>query len=95
MYLSYQQVSVADSVLTVTSFTIPAKATHAALQADVGAIRYTMDDTTSPSTSAGMLFKLTDLPKEFLIEDVRRIKIIRDGTTSAKLNVHYFAGRDI
>ena len=95
MFLSYQQVSVSNAVLTVSSFTVPAKATHVELQADTAGVRYTMDNSTAPTTSSGMVLLITEAPRLFLIQDLSRIKIIRSGAADAKLNVHYFAGRDV
>lgn len=93
-YLSFQQIAVADSVKTVADLTVPAKATGAELQPDTGNIRYTMDDS-NPSTTEGMLLLAARDPVTFLVSDLRAIKVIRDGGVSAKLNIHYFAGRDV
>ena len=91
IYASYEQVAVSMSVLDVDDLTVPAVATHAELQADTNAIRYTMDGT-DPTTSSGMLLHSLDEPKTFLIGDIRNMKFIRDGGTNANLNVHYFDG---
>lgn len=95
MYLSFQQVSVSSSVLTVSSFTVPANATHVSLQADTQPVRYTMDNTTTPTASLGMILLVGLAPETFSVEDLRRIKVIRGAGSDAKLNVHYFAGRDV
>lgn len=94
-YLSYEQLAVSNSVLNSSSLTIPAKATQAELQADSNHVRYTMDGTTNPTTTSGMLLLTTSDPKLFLIQDVRNIRVIRDGAVDAKLNVHYLAGRNV
>lgn len=94
-YLSYEQVAVSNAVKDVDDLTLPAEATHAELQADTNAIRYTMDGTTDPTTSTGMLLLTTSDPKLFLLEDVKNIKVIRNGASDGKLNIHYCAGRDI
>ena len=94
MYLSYQRVASGASAKTVSDLTVPAKATHAELQADTQNVRYTMDGTVPTSTS-GMLFLTTEPPKTFLIEDVKRIKFIQVAVGAGALNIHYFAGRDI
>lgn len=95
MYLSYEQIAVSNSVLTNSDLTVPGRATHAELLADTAGIRYTMDDSTDPTTTSGMILKVADEPKSFLIEDIRRIRFIRDGGSDAVLNVHYAGGRDV
>lgn len=95
MYLSHEQVSATASVKTASALTIPAKATHAELQADTSDIRYTMDNTTDPTVSSGMVLLTTEDPALFLIEDVYRIRFIRGSGTNGNLNIHYIAGRDI
>jgi hypothetical protein len=94
-YLSYEQVAVSNAVKDVDDLTVPAEATHAELQADTNAIRYTMDGATAPTTSSGMLLLTTSDPKLFLIEDIKNIKVIRNGASDGNLNVHYCAGRDV
>jgi hypothetical protein len=97
MYLSFQQVAATSSVKAVAALTVPAKATHAELQA-TGAepVRYTMDAAVAdPSATSGMILRITDPPKTFLIEDVKRIKFIRGGGSDTAIGIHYFAGRDI
>lgn len=95
MYLSYQQAVVDTFHKTVADLTVPAKATHVELQADTQHVRYTMDDSTVPTISSGMLLLTTEPPKLFLIEDLRRIKFISAAVTNGKLNCHYLGGRDI
>lgn len=95
MYLFYEQVAIDTVVKDVAAFNVPAKATHVELQADTGNIRYTMDNTTAPTTSSGMILYDGKQPKTFLVEDLLRMKFIRDGAAAAALNIHYFAGRDI
>lgn len=96
MYVSaFQQVAISNVVKTASDLTIPAKATHVDIQADTAPVRYTMDDTTAPTTSSGMIFLITEPPKTFLIEDLKRIKFIRSGAVDGNLNFHYFAGRDV
>ena len=94
MYLSYEQITVDATNQQAGSLHIPAKATHAELQADTGSIRYTMDNVTNPSSTFGMLLLTTEPPKQFLIDDIRRIRFTQ-GSGAAKLNIHYFAGRNI
>ncbi len=94
-YLSFEQVAVSNSILSVADLTVPANATLCELQADTNPIRYTMDDTTDPTTSAGMVLLTTSDPKLFLVSDILNIRFIRSGGSDAKLNVHYLAGRDV
>ena len=95
MYLSFQRVASSSSVKTASDLTVPAKATHADIQADTQAVRYTMDNTTNPASGSGMLFLTTAEPKTFLIEDVKRIKFIQGAGGAGAINIHYFAGRDV
>lgn len=95
MYLSYEQVVADATVKDKDDLTIPGNATHAELQADTQQIRYTMDDTTAPTASSGMVLVVDDDPKTFLIEDILRIKFIRGAGSDGNLNVHYFGGRDV
>ena len=95
MYLSFQQVGADNSVKTAAALTVPTRATQAELQC-TGAepVRYTMDGS-NPTASSGMIMRITDPPKPFLIEDVKRIRFIRGGGADTTLGLHYFAGRDI
>jgi len=95
MFLSYEQVVASNVVKTLADLTVPANATMAVLQADTNDVRYTMDDTTDPTQTSGMVL-LTSLPAElFLIEDINRIRFVRGAGTNGNLNIHYFAARDI
>ena len=93
-YLLFEQEAISNSVKTVADLAPPANATHCELQADTGAIRYTMDGT-APTVSSGMQLLTTSDPKTFLIADLKAIKFIRNAAQDAVLNIHYFAGRDI
>lgn len=95
MYLLFEREASDGTVKTVSSLSPPAKATHAELQADTQAIRYTMDNTTDPTSSSGMLLLTTSEPKLFLIEDLKRIKFTQGSGGAGGLNVHYLGGRDI
>lgn len=94
MFLSFESITVSNTVLTQSDLTIPANATGVVLQAGAHDVRYRMDDT-DPSTSEGMLLRTTDPPQEFLVEDLLRIRFIRDGASDTTLQLHYFAGRDV
>ena len=95
MYLFYEQVAATVAVKTVADLNPPANATHVDIQSDTQNVRYTMDDTTDPTITSGMIF-VVGLPiKTFLVEDLKRIRFIRNGGVDAVLNLHYFAGRDI
>ena len=92
---AFQRVAISNAVKTVADLTVPAKATHVEIQADTAPVRYTMDDTTAPTTASGMIFLTTEPPKAFEIVDLKRIKFIRSGASDGALNFHYFAGRDV
>ncbi|KKM08381.1 hypothetical protein LCGC14_1724340 [marine sediment metagenome] len=95
MYLSYEQVAATNVVKTVVALTVPGNATMVELQADTQDVRFTMDDTTDPTQTSGMIM-LVSLPKNmYLIEDLQRIRFVRGAGTDANLNLHYSAGRDI
>jgi len=96
MHLSYEQITATGAVKTADNLTIPPKATHAEIQADPGSssIKYTMDDSTDPTTSSGMSLVAGLAPMLVLIEDLRRIRFINDGS-AANLDIHYLGGRDI
>lgn len=97
VYLGYEQVAATASVKTKADFgaAIPAKATHAELQASAAGVRYTMDNATDPTTAAGMVLLVGTSPKLFLIEDVHRIRFCRSGGVDGVLHIHYLAGRNV
>lgn len=97
MFLGYQQFDVLSEVRTYANLTVPSKHLGGVmLQAETGNVRYTMDDTTDPTNSTGMLLIAGNPPEQFLMDDLKRIRFIRSaGSATAKLNIHYFGGRDI
>ena len=96
MYLSYEQVAISTVVKDVDDLTIPGNATHARIQANgTNAVRYTMDNVTSPTQTVGMFLPGNAAPQTFLIEDIRRIKFIRGAASDGALNLHYFGPREI
>jgi len=102
MFLGFESIAVSNVVLTAGDLTIPARATGVLLQASfTGAgvvaaqVRYTMDNVTNPTIASGMILEGNDSPQQFLIEDLRRIRFIRNGAQDALLSIHYFAGRDV
>jgi hypothetical protein len=95
MYLHFEQVVANDTVQTVAALNPPGNATHAEIQADSNPVRYTMDDATDPAVGSGMIFVANEVPKTFVIDDVRRIRFIRGAGANGNLNIHYFAGRDV
>jgi len=97
MFVGYEQIAVSNTVLTVAALTIPPGAAYAELQAGpAGGVRYTMDNTTNPTQTFGMVLSgsalLNIITKEFIIEDIRRIRFIRDGAVDTLLNIHYSGG---
>ena len=95
MYIGFESIAVSDTVLKLSDLTVPPEATGAELHTLTGGVRYTMDNTTDPTVSAGMLILAASSPKYFSIEDINRMKFIRDGAVNNPLNIHYIAGRDI
>jgi hypothetical protein len=93
-FISYEQINVNDIVKTVASFTVPGNTHHAEIMATAD-VRYTMDNSTDPTQNSGMIFRSTDPPKSFEVEDVKRIRVIRGGASNTTLEVHYFSGREI
>ena len=95
MYLGFEQEAATSSEKTVSDLTIPVRATHAELQADTQDVRYTMDNSTTPTQTSGMVLQPEDQPKQFGIDDVRRIRFVRGAGSDGNLNLHYFGGRDV
>lgn len=95
MYLGYEQVVADSSVKNAAALNPPGKATYAELQADTQDVRYTMDNATDPSSTTGMVLATTHDPKQFQIDDVKRIRFTRGAGSDGNLNLHYFSGRDI
>lgn len=89
MFLSFEQVSALITVKTVSALTIPGEATRVSLQADTQNVRYTMDDSTDPAQTSGMVLIVGNPPEEFLIADLRRIKFVRGSGSNGNLNLHY------
>lgn len=91
--ISFQQVVADNSVKTKNNLAIPARATHAELQADhvtnATGIRYTLDGT-APTVSKGMVLVPDNAPTTVLIEDLINIKFIRDGSTNDTLLIQYY-----
>jgi hypothetical protein len=97
MYVRYVQVEADNTVKNSNSITGWVEADQAALieiQADTNNVRYTMDDVTDPTQTVGMLFRVTDPPKTFLMEDVTRIRFTRGAAANGNLNFHIISGRD-
>ena len=95
MYIGFKSVASSSAVKTAADLaTIPAKATSVELQAVTNHISLTMDNATDPTATAGMLLLTTSPPKEFLIEDLLRIRFIQV-TGAGVLNCHFLAGRDV
>lgn len=91
-YLSYERVAATDDVKDADDLTIPNTATHAELQADTQDVRYTMDDSSDPDQSSGMILIVGLEAKAFLIDDVRNIRFHRGAGSNGNLNLHYFTG---
>ena len=97
IYLGYEQVVCSSgTVQTVSALTVPAKATHAELQADTGGlVRLTLDGSTDPTTTSGIILPTTGgETKVVAIDTLKNIRFIK-GADNTHLNVSYLAGRDI
>lgn len=89
MYLSYQRVATSATVMDIDQLTVPAEATHAELQADTEAVRYTLDGETDPGNNRGMILPAGGEPKLFPVEDLQNIRFCGDADVGGALNVHY------
>jgi len=92
-YIGYERIIATNVVKDASELTIPAQTTHVEIQAESSNVRYTMDGSTDPTVDSGMLFLSISEPKLFLVEDVKKIRFIRDSMSNAALNFHYFVGR--
>ena len=89
-FLGFENMTVTDAVKQVQAFTVPAGVlTSVALQAQTQNVRYTMDGSTNPTVSVGMLLLTGQPPESFTVEDFQKIRFIRDGGANADLVVHY------
>ncbi len=93
MYIGFEQVAATDAVQGFGALTVPANTSRVEIQADTQVVRYMMDGTV-PTQAVGMLFRLTDPPKDFAIEDLQNIQWVRGAGADGNLNFHYVAGRD-
>jgi hypothetical protein len=91
--LGYERITVDVTVKTASNLAIPADTTVAEIQAEGDNIHYTLDGTSVPGSSSGMLLPANGEPKEIQIENLLNIKFTQDAG-SPFLNVHYF-GRAI
>lgn len=94
-YLFEESIAATASEKNLADLNVPANATGADLQADTQDVRYTMDGTTVPTQTTGMVFVVGNEPEPFLIEDVKNIKFVRGAGSDGQLNLHYWAGRDV
>ena len=95
MYLRCEREAAIVQMKSVLALNPPDNATHVEIQADTQNVRYTMDGSSQPTLTHGMIFVANADPKLFLIEDLRRIRFTRAGGADGALNFHYLAGRDI
>jgi len=89
----YQYVDATGVVKTVSNFTVPIEAYWCEMQSETNHIRYTLDGTTNPTTSSGMLLLTTKDPIRITAEQARKLRFIRDGAADAVLHLHWGAGR--
>lgn len=89
-FLSYEEIAATDTIKALAALSVPVTATHAQLQSSTQDVRYTMDDTTNPAQTSGMILKTGLAPETFLIEDLRNIRFVRGSGSNGILNIHYF-----
>lgn len=90
MFLSFQQVTADNTIKNVTALTLPIGCTGAQIMAADNDIRYTMDGSTNPSTTEGMILMKGDWPKMFAIKDIRNIRFTRGTASNGTLLVHFY-----
>jgi hypothetical protein len=105
MYIGFEQKTVSNVVLTASDFTIPSNATFVVVQATGEDVRYTMDGSTDPTATLGMIWHAehagppagtaADAPEFYSIDDFQNVRMIRGGGSDGVLNLHYGAGRDV
>ena len=93
-YVGFERVA-SGLIKTVAELTIPANANGAEIQADTQDVRYTMDGSTVPTASSGMLFLTTEPPKYFDITELRNIKFIQGAGGVGAINIHYHTALDV
>jgi len=93
MYIGHQTVAVDSVIISVSSLTIPAGATHAEVST-TSDIFYTLDGT-NPTVIAGLYLNLYKNIILLPIEDLRNIKMIKGAIAVARVGIHYIAGRNI
>lgn len=92
-FISHEQVTV-TTLKTFANLTIPTNTHGVRLQATANNVVYTMDDTSVPTATVGMVLVVGNTPEDFNVEDIKKIKFISASGT-AQLEVHYYAGRNI
>ena len=89
-FLQYTSVEATSAVKTLSVPEAASNGYYVEMQADGGPIRYTMDGTTTPSQTSGMvLLETSKQPKAVAIEDLVNMKFCRGSGTDATLLLHY------
>jgi len=87
-FVGFETLSVADTVLSLNSVQYK-QASKAVIQVETGSIRWLpFGATTLPTTSTGMLWTL-DSGLLTLITDLSKIRLIRNGSSNATVNILY------
>lgn len=94
-FLSAERVAATSAVKTADDLTIPNNASQVVLQSDTQDVRYTMDGSTVPTQTSGMILIVGEQPEDFLINDLYKIQFTRGAGSDGYLNLHYYAGRDV
>jgi len=93
-FLLYEQ-EASGLIKTIADLSPPVGANFAMLQAFTQDIRYTMDGTTTPTATVGMLLETGAAPEQFSIEDMMNIQFIQVTAGAGVLSVHWAGGRAI
>ncbi len=86
--LDRESITVADAVITLTASKITRDTLYAKLQIQSAPIRLTVNGTDPVASTIGDLYNPGDII-EVWGQDMRTLKMIRDGSTSANIEVDY------
>jgi len=97
--MTYHQYNSVEATSTVKTLLVPETANdghYVELQAENGPIRYTMDGSTTPTQTYGMVLLETSItPMLVSIADLKNMQFCRGSGSNATLHLHYTGGRAI
>lgn len=85
-YISYEAITVAGTAIPLT--TIPAGARYARIFVETAPIRFRVDGT-APTATQGELVEAGSVIILDSRDQIQKLQVIRRGTTSATIRVHY------